>query len=102
MKVLEYLAAGLPVVSTPVALPADVAPLVTVVEPPAFAAAAVAAVGERGKADDPALTGRDWSRVAATLLDHHLARTGDPRGAAERPIRGDTPPARSGLRPGAR
>jgi glycosyltransferase involved in cell wall biosynthesis len=72
MKVLEYLAAGLPVVSTPVALPADVAPLVTVVEPAGFAAAAVdGARRGRGKPDETALTGRDWTTVAATLLDRY-------------------------------
>jgi glycosyltransferase involved in cell wall biosynthesis len=72
MKVLEYLAAGLPVVSTPVALPADVAGLVTVVEPTAFVDAAVAAarIG-RGKPDETALTGRDWTTVATTLLDRY-------------------------------
>jgi glycosyltransferase involved in cell wall biosynthesis len=72
MKVLEYLAAGLPVVSTPVALPADVAPLVTVVEPARFAASAVEAARRgRGKPDETALTGRDWTSVAATLLDRY-------------------------------
>src|SRR5207244_5780116 len=76
MKVLEYLAAGLPVVSTPVALPPGVGDLVTVVDPDGFAAAAGAAVGRRGNPDDPALTGRDWSAVAARLLDQYLAPGG--------------------------
>jgi glycosyltransferase involved in cell wall biosynthesis len=72
MKVRADHAAGLPVGSTPVALPADVAPLVTVVERAGFAAAAVEAARRgRGKPDETALTGRDWTSVAATLLDRY-------------------------------
>jgi teichuronic acid biosynthesis glycosyltransferase TuaH len=71
MKVLEYVAAGLPVVSTAVPLPPDVADRVTVVAPDGFAAAAVAAA-ERGKPDEPALIGRDWTDVAERLADRYL------------------------------
>jgi teichuronic acid biosynthesis glycosyltransferase TuaH len=75
MKVLEYLAAGLPVVATPVALQPDLAPLVTVVERDRFVAAAVAAAANgRGKPDERALMGREWARVADALLDRYLDR----------------------------
>jgi glycosyltransferase involved in cell wall biosynthesis len=78
MKVLEYLAAGLPVVSTPVALPPDIAPLVTVVDDGAFVAAALdGAHRPRGKPDEPALSGRQWTRIADSLLAVYRSHAGD-------------------------
>ena len=75
MKVLEYLAAGLPVVSTPIALPADIAPLVTVVEPGGFVAAALdGARRPRGNGEEPALMGREWTRIADSLLAAYRSR----------------------------
>lgn len=74
MKVLEYLAAGLPVVSTPVDLPPDVAARVERVAPTDLASAAArAATRAREIGPDPVVSGRDWSAVARTLLDTYLA-----------------------------
>ncbi|TAL21757.1 MAG: glycosyltransferase [Frankiales bacterium] len=69
MKLLEYLAAGLPVVATP--LPGvAVSERVVMVEPgPAFVREVRRLLAEpRPDAPDPAVQGRDWDGVAARLL----------------------------------
>ena len=70
MKLLEYLAAGLPVVSTPVPIAADLQPYVeTVSDASAFAAAVGAAVLSPQRRPVPReVSDRDWGRVAARLL----------------------------------
>jgi teichuronic acid biosynthesis glycosyltransferase TuaH len=74
LKTLEYLAAGLPVVSTPVP-GSDVSPRIAVAgDADGFVAATLAAVASgRGPAPDPAVAHRDWSAVADRLLTTYLA-----------------------------
>jgi glycosyltransferase involved in cell wall biosynthesis len=76
MKVLEYLAAGLPVVSTDVPGLADISPEVVAVPRADFVAAVTRALAETqtGKArrrPDPGLQHRDWDDVASTLLGEY-------------------------------
>ena len=73
MKLLEYLAAGLRVVATPVALPTE-SQRITVAESPAEFAEAVSRGSrlQRIGAPDPAVLDRDWSSVARELLTAHL------------------------------
>lgn len=74
LKLLEYLAAGLPVVSTP--LPGvDISERVKVAATPADFASAVSdavARGTFGDIQDAALRDRDWSRQARGILEAHL------------------------------
>ncbi|MEA3077459.1 MAG: hypothetical protein QOF60_2367 [Actinomycetota bacterium] len=76
LKTLEYLAAGLPVVSTPVP-GSDLSPRITVArDVPAFVAATTAALASgRGPAPDPTVADRDWSVVADRLLTTYLDRS---------------------------
>lgn len=74
MKVLEYLAAGLPVVATHVPVSPELAEAVEVVDDDGFVAAALAAAARpRGAHPHPAVAGRDWSHVAARLLDCYVS-----------------------------
>lgn len=69
MKLLEYLAAGLPVVATPVAGLIPSARVQVAHEPAAFAAEVARAMrAERLPGPDPAVADRDWDRVADSLL----------------------------------
>ena len=72
MKLLEYLAAGLPVVTTLPSLAAT-SPRVTAAAPDAFADAVAGALrdGERG-GPDPAVADRDWDVVADRLFRLHV------------------------------
>ena len=72
MKLLEYLAAGLPVVTTLPSL-ASVSPRVVAASPEAFAGAVSEAM-RRGHYDgpDPAVAERDWDAVADRLLRLHV------------------------------
>jgi len=74
MKVLEYLAAGLPVVSTDVPGLADISPRVIAVPRTKFVEAVIATLAstqpDRG-ALDPAVRHRDWDDVATTLLNEY-------------------------------
>ncbi|MCA1822701.1 MAG: glycosyltransferase [Mycobacteriales bacterium] len=80
LKVLEYLAARLPVVATPVPGVA-VSNRVVVAEPRDFAAAVAAAARHgRYRDPDPRLRARDWDAVAARLLNVHLPPGVDERG----------------------
>jgi teichuronic acid biosynthesis glycosyltransferase TuaH len=73
MKVLEYAAAGLPIVATAVPMPAVLASAVSVVDASGFADAVVAAL-ERGKPSPAPLMDRDWTHVAAALAEEYLGR----------------------------
>ena len=74
MKVFEYLAAGLPVVTTPVPGIAAVSPRVIEADQAGFVAAVVdAARKPRSDRPDPDLVDRDWSRVADELLTFYCA-----------------------------
>jgi glycosyltransferase involved in cell wall biosynthesis len=74
MKVLEYLAAGLPVVATSVPLSVRSDRVSVVDTADAFVRASVAALAlPRLPGPDPAVEGRDWSTVAETLLEHYLS-----------------------------
>lgn len=70
MKLLEYLAAGLPVVSTPVPIAPDLQPDVVIAPDDASFAAAVRSAVEapRRRPVPLAVADRDWRRVAARLL----------------------------------
>jgi glycosyltransferase involved in cell wall biosynthesis len=70
MKVLEYLAAGLGVVATPLPALTAMAPRVECVpDADAFVAAAVAAAARGRYADaDPVVTTRSWAATADRLL----------------------------------
>ena len=70
MKVLEYLAAGLPVVSTPVPTSAPTDRVLRADGPAAFADAVRAAL-RLGRDEVPALGDRDWDSVADRLLVTH-------------------------------
>jgi glycosyltransferase involved in cell wall biosynthesis len=70
MKLLEYLAAGLPVVST---LPTSASERVTVVPRDGFVSAVEAALRTPpSRESDPALADRDWDAVADRLLRIHV------------------------------
>ena len=73
MKALEYLASGLPVVTTALPGMADLSPRVTVTsDTEAFVAAVRRAAGvARLEGHDPAVDDRDWSVVADKLLAAH-------------------------------
>jgi teichuronic acid biosynthesis glycosyltransferase TuaH len=73
LKTLEYLAAGLPVVSTSVP-GSDLSPRIAVAaDTAAFVAATTAALSlGRASSPDPAVAGRDWSVVADRLLTTYL------------------------------
>ncbi|HEX8004635.1 MAG TPA: glycosyltransferase [Mycobacteriales bacterium] len=72
MKLLEYLAAGLPVVTTLPSL-AETSPRVTAASPDAFAAAVADALARpRDHTPDPAVAERDWDAVAERLLRLHV------------------------------
>lgn len=73
MKLLEYLAAGLPVVATPVP-GVELSPRVQVADGPVAFAAAVTRAAETGRHDepDPAVLDRDWDAVADRLLNAYL------------------------------
>ena len=76
LKLLEYLAAGLPVVATP--LPGvEISDRVLVASTPERFAQAIADAAAIGVSStpDPAVRLRDWSRQAQALLDAHLRRT---------------------------
>lgn len=75
MKVLEYLAAGLPVVSTRIPLPAGTEPYVTVRDDPASFRDAVVAAARAPRPGPPTdlLAGRSWRRVADKLYAEHVA-----------------------------
>jgi teichuronic acid biosynthesis glycosyltransferase TuaH len=76
LKTLEYLAAGLPVVSTPVP-GSDLSPRITVAAgADAFVAATKAAMKLGRTSPDPAVADRDWSAVADRLLTTYLALRG--------------------------
>jgi glycosyltransferase involved in cell wall biosynthesis len=76
MKLLEYLAAGLPVVTTLPSLAAT-SPRVTVAAPDAYADAVTAALATGTlEGPDPAVAHRDWDAVAERLLRLHV--TGEP------------------------
>lgn len=74
MKVLEYLAAGLPVVTTSVPVGASSPRVLTAADPAAFATA-VRAARALGRLDgpDPVVEGRSWRAVADALFDVHIA-----------------------------
>lgn len=73
MKVLEYLAAGLPVVATPVPLSVSSPRLHRAATAEEFATAVRAAAATPSAAEpDPVVLGRDWGVVADRLLDLHL------------------------------
>lgn len=72
MKLLEYLAAGLPVVTTLPSLAAT-SPRVRAVDPEAFAGAvAEALAAPEDRAPDDAVAARDWDVVADRLLRLHV------------------------------
>lgn len=72
MKVLEYLAAGLPVVATQVPLSVSSPRVHRASTPESFAAAVrAAAASPRLSGADPAVADRDWSAVADQLLTLH-------------------------------
>jgi glycosyltransferase involved in cell wall biosynthesis len=75
MKVYEYLAAGLPVVTTPIPDVATLSPRVRVAAgvDEMVAALEEAAAGPQLSGPDPAVIDRDWSVVARRLLEHHGA-----------------------------
>jgi glycosyltransferase involved in cell wall biosynthesis len=70
MKVLEYLAAGLDVVTTPLPALAGVTPRITPADGADAFATAAAAAAARGRHDDadPVVLARSWSATAARLL----------------------------------
>ncbi|MEY2426470.1 MAG: teichuronic acid biosynthesis glycosyltransferase TuaH, partial [Actinomycetota bacterium] len=74
MKVLEYLAAGLPVVATPVRIGARSDRILVASGPAAFAEAVRAArdLAPLGH-PDPAVDGYSWRAVADALFDAHIA-----------------------------
>ena len=74
MKLLEYLAAGLPVVTTPLPGVAELSARVFVADGPSefVEAARRAAALPRLREPDPAVRARDWAVVATRLLDLHL------------------------------
>lgn len=75
LKLLEYLAAGLPVVTTPVANVAVSASVRIAGDPIAFAEEMVRVARIRGdgpRRPDPAVMDRDWSSQARRLLEVHL------------------------------
>ena len=76
MKLLEYLAAGLPVVTTALPGMSDLSPRVTVTsDTDGFVAAVRRAAGiSRLECHDPAVDDRDWSVVADELLALHGGR----------------------------
>lgn len=78
MKVLEYLAAGLPVVSTPLPGMDALSPRVVVAEDRAAFVAGARAAMSTGRLDgpDPAVMTREWQTVADRLLALH---TGEER-----------------------
>ena len=84
MKLLEYLASGLPVVTTLPSLAAT-SPRVTAAAPDAFVGAVEAALrgaGTAGRDVDPAVAGRDWDVVADRLLRLHVVGDADGSGAS--------------------
>ena len=74
MKLLEYLAAGLPVVTTPLPGMAQLSSRVLVADGPAEFVHAVreAADLERLRGADPGVADRDWSTVARRLFSLHV------------------------------
>lgn len=71
MKVLEYLAAGLPVVTTPVTRSVASSRVVEA-EGPAFVAATRSALSAaRLDSPDPVVLDRDWAQVARRVLEVH-------------------------------
>lgn len=71
MKLLEYLAAGLPVVATPAVAARDRVTVVAARDTAAWEAAVAGAPAPLGE-PDPQVRDRDWSVVAAELRQHLL------------------------------
>lgn len=78
MKLLEYLAAGLPVVTTPLPGVSDLSRRVLVADGVAEFVSAVREANDLGvlRGPDPAVRDRDWDTVAARLLAAHLGGPG--------------------------
>jgi glycosyltransferase involved in cell wall biosynthesis len=72
MKLLEYLAAGLPVVSTPLPGTGLSTQVRVAGDADAFCSAVREAIGQRRGGVDPAVVDRDWSVVAGDLLDLYV------------------------------
>lgn len=78
MKLLEYLAAGLPVVSTRLPGVEELSQRILVADEPARFSSAVGTALGCGRTDspDPAVAGRSWELTASELRDVHLGGTG--------------------------